>query len=270
MKTRSPSLAARADPHALYERAVQDPLREVRLLVRVYQDAFGATPLRLREDFCGTAAVSAAWVRGGARRQAWGVDQDRTVLEWGMRHHVAALAPAARRRIHLMRGDVRAPAPVRVDVIAAANFSFFGFHARADLRDYLCQARKNLARRGVLVLEMMGGADVQTDRRTEARRFPDFTYVWEQSLFDPITHRCDFAMHFRFRDGSVLPDAFTYAWRIWTIPDVRELLAEAGFRRSVVYWAETDRRSGGSNGVYRRREHAPPDPAWLCHVVGIT
>lgn len=268
--TRRPTLAARADRHALYERAVQDPPREVRLLGRVYQDAFGAAPRTLREDFCGTAAVCAEWVRGGPRREAWGVDLDREVLEYGMRHHVAALPAAARARVHLMRGDVRAPASEPVDVIAAANFSFFAFHARTELMQYLVQARANLARRGVLVLEMMGGADVQTDRRTESRRLPGFTYVWEQSLFDPISQRCDFAMHFRFKDGSVLPDAFTYAWRIWTIPDIREALAEAGFRDSVVYWAESDRRTGGSNGVYRRRTRALPDPAWLCHVVGLT
>jgi SAM-dependent methyltransferase len=263
------TLAQKADRHALYQEAVQEPVREVRLLSRVYEDAYGELPARLREDFCGTAAVSVAWVDSSLQREAWGVDLDKKVLRWGLNHNVVTLPVQDQKRVHLLHGDVRAPAPKKVDVVAASNFSFFIFHTRADLKVYLEQARRNLNKRGVLVLEMMGGPDVQTDGRSEGRRLRGFDYLWEQMVFDPITCRCDFRMHFRFKDGSMIRNAFTYAWRLWSIPEIRELLDEVGFKKSVVYWAETDHKTGGSNGIYRRREHAPPDPAWLAHVVAI-
>ena len=263
------TMAQQADRHALYLQAVQEPVREVKLLSRVYEDAYGAPPLRLREDFCGSAAVSAAWVESHRRREAWGVDLDEEVLRWGQENVGALLEEEEQRRLHYMVGDVRWRGRGTVDVVAASNFSFYIFHQRRDLLAYCEQAHRNLGRKGVLVLEMMGGPDVQCDGRTEGRRLKGFDYVWEQDSFDPISHRCDFRMHFRFKDGSVLRDAFTYAWRLWSIPDVREVLEEAGFKRSVVYWAETDRSTGGSNGVYRKRDHAPPDPAWLAHLVAV-
>ncbi len=263
------TLAQKADRHALYQEAVQDPVREVRLLSRVYQDAYGELPARLREDFCGTGAVSVAWVDSSLQRSAWAVDLDRDVLDWGMRHNLTTLPKERRNAVHFLRGDVRAPAPTKVDVIAASNFSFYGFHTRQDLVTYVTQARKNLRPKGVLALEMMGGPDVQTLGRRETRRLNGFSYIWEQLEFDPINQRCDFRMHFRFKDKSVLRNAFTYAWRIWTIPDVREICAQAGFSKTVVYWAETDHSTGGSNGIYKRRDTAPPDPAWLAHIVAI-
>ncbi len=39
---------------------------------------------------------------------------------------------------------------------------------------------------------------------------------------------------FKFEDGSVQKRAFSYDWRLWILPEIREVLAEAGFRRSTV------------------------------------
>jgi hypothetical protein len=44
---------------------------------------------------------------------------------------------------------------------------------------------------------------------------------------------------------------------------------EAGFRRADVYWEGTDSKTGKGNDVYRRREHAESDPAWVAYVVGV-
>ena len=193
-----------------------------------------------------------------------------------MRHNLTTLPRERRNAVHFLRGDVRAPAPTKVDVIAASNFSFYGFHTRQDLVTYVTQARKNLRPKGVLALEMMGGPDVQTLGRRETRRLNGFSYIWEQLEFDPINQRCDFRMHFRF----VLIWTFYLAYceaafdhgntdvMQFTL-DVREICAQAGFSKTVVYWAETDHSTGGSNGIYKRRDTAPPDPAWLAHIVAI-
>jgi len=135
--------------------------------------------------------------------------------------------------------------------------------------DYFKASLTHLSSRGVLVLEMMGGSDTQVGERMEGRKFPGFKYFWEQGLYDPITALCDYYIHFKFADGSVLKRAFHYPWRLWGIRDVKEALVDAGFAEAHVYWAQSDRGNGGSNGVYVRKDHALPDPAWLAYLVGV-
>jgi hypothetical protein len=105
--------------------------------------------------------------------------------------------------------------------------------------------------------------------RQDVTEHPGFDYVWEQHRFDPITHDCRFYIHFRFKDGSKLHRAFVYDWRFWTLPEVCELLLEAGFRRTDVYWEGTDPKTGEGNDIFRIRKHAPCEPAWISYVAAI-
>ena len=43
-------------------------------------------------------------------------------------------------------------------------------------------------------------------------------------------------IHFRFPDGSQLEEAFTYDWRIWSMPELRDILKEVGFKKIVAWW----------------------------------
>lgn len=257
------------DKYALYQRAVQLPEHEVAFCSRVFRRCFDRPALRLREDFCGTAAVCCAWARSRPDRRAWGVDLDPEPLRWAREHNLAALTPAQRGRVVLLQQDVCQPSRPRVDLIAAQNFSFFTFQRRDQLRAYFARARAQLDREGLLVLDLMGGPQLWREEHRETRRLGGFHYVWEQHRFDPITHRCQFSIHFRLGDGRWLRHAFRYDWRLWTIPEVRELLAEAGFARSEVYWEGTDGATGQGNGRYRRCAQAASDPAWVAYVVGI-
>ena len=76
-------MASQADRHALYEQAVQDPERDVRFFSRVYRRLRGRDALRLREDFCGTAALCHAWVQSMPERTAVGVDLCQETMDWG-------------------------------------------------------------------------------------------------------------------------------------------------------------------------------------------
>jgi hypothetical protein len=73
-------------------------------------------------------------------------------------------------------------------------------------------------------------------------------------------------IHFEFKDGSKLERAFTYHWRFWTLPELTELLAEAGFSRSHVYWEDED-EDGEGTGVYRARKRANNAGAWVAYVI---
>jgi hypothetical protein len=269
------SLAQQADKYALYLRSVQEPEHEVWFFDRVYKAEFGQKPRVLREDFCGAAAVCYEWVKRGEERRAIGVDLDPEPLRWGRQHLAVSLTQEQQSRVRLMRADVRDVSGEKADVVAAQNFSFWIFKTRDELRGYFKAALANLGKRGVLVLDIMGGSEMQEDGREDKRRLrgpdgqPGFTYVWHQKRFDPITHGCQFAIHFRFEDGSELRDAFTYDWRLWSIPETRELLLEAGFSRVDVYWEGENRETGRGNGVYNRRSSGTADPSWVTYIVGV-
>jgi hypothetical protein len=112
--------AKTADKHALYQLAVQDPLMEIRFINRVFKKRHARLPLTLREDFCGTAHLCATWVGSQVTRTAVGIDLDSEVLDWGRQHNLLPLG-AARKRVRLLRRDVRRRVPGTFDVTVALN-----------------------------------------------------------------------------------------------------------------------------------------------------
>jgi hypothetical protein len=265
---KKPTLAERADKYDLYLKSVQDAEHEVYFLERAYKGFYSRPPQVLREDFCGTYAVCCEWVKSGSKRKAVGVDIDPEPLAWGSEHHLAKLKPAQQSRVQTLMTDVRQVTGPKADVVAAQNFSYWIFKTRAELLIYFKAAHANLKSRGVFVLDMMGGPEVLEEDEEDVTAFRGFDYVWHQATIDPITHECTLYIHFRFKDGSELHRAFSYEWRLWSIPEVRELLQEAGFKRSVVYWEDTDSKSGEGTGTYRKRKHAGMDPTWIAYIVG--
>ncbi len=254
--------AAADDRHALYERAVQDVATELALVERVLRRA-GRPAARLREDFCGTALLATSWVARGAGRSADAVDLDPGVLAWSRAHRVPPLGAAAR-RLRLLQRDVRQGPRRAYDAIIAFNFSWQVFQARADLLAYLRAARLALAPGGVLLLDLYGGWLAQKPLVERRRLRGGATYVWEQVSFEPISHRLRCAIHFQLKDGRVLKDAFTYDWRLWTLPEVRDLLAEAGFSGVEVLW---DVEPPGVEPRYVPRQRARNQGGWLAYVV---
>jgi SAM-dependent methyltransferase len=259
--------AANADRHALYMTAVQAPSKDARFLARYHQKITGE-PLRvLREDFCGTAALACSFVALHRSNRAIGVDRHAPTLAWGRRHNVRPLTAEQQSRLLLLQDDVRAVRRPLVQAIAAVNFSYSVFHTRKDLLGYLRNCHRSLQPGGLLFVDAWGGGLVQracVDRRREH----GFDYLWEQRSFDPISHHIDCRIHFQFRDGSRLRNAFVYDWRLWTLPELRELFAEAGFADVHVLWECTDRGTNNGNGAFRLKTVGDDDPAWITYVVG--
>jgi len=260
--------AEKADKYALYQQSVQDPEHEVAFFEKVYKQLFGRMPKVLREDFCGTFAICCEWAKK-RNRTALGVDLDPEPLQWGRDHNLSALEENAKQRVHIKQQDVRSKTAPPAQVLAAQNFSFWEFRTRAALADYFKHARANLDNRGMMVLDMMGGPECLEEDSEDERNIGQFTYVWEQNRFDPITHEARFHIHFRFPDESELSNAFTYDWRFWSIPEVRELLEEAGFSKVHVYWEGTDENGEGDNN-WKKTTWANSEPAWIAYMVAVT
>ena len=262
------SQASRADKYDLYQQSVQEPEADIEFVNRIFSERFGRAPRTLREDFCAAAALACGWVQAHPENRAWGVDIDPEPLEWGRQNNLAALTPQQRQRIQLLRGDVLEVRHQKVDAVMALNFSYFIFDQRQQMLRYLRAAQSNLRREGLLVLDVYGGPESQ-QLCEEITEYEDFSYVWDQDDFNPINHRANCYIHFDFPDGSRLERAFDYQWRLWSLLELREVLVDAGFSASGVYWEGTDPETEEGDGDYTLQENAPPEEAWVAYLVGV-
>ncbi|QIK37264.1 class I SAM-dependent methyltransferase [Caldichromatium japonicum] len=258
------------DPFRLYQLAVQDPEAESTLIEGFFAERYGRLPQRLREDFCGTAALCAAWVRLRPDNLAWGVDLDPEGLAWGQVHNLGPLTAEQRRRIALINGDVRSAVTPEVDIVAALNFSYWLLKTRTALSEYLRHIRSLLAPEGLLILDVHGGPDAMR-LHTERREIQDplgepFAYLWERADFDPLSHTQTCYIHFQFTDGTSLERAFSYTWRLWTLPELRELLVECGFGQVQVYGQGWD-EAGNPDGCFAPSERIGPADLWIAYLV---
>lgn len=270
--------AVRVDRFLLYEAAVQDIRFDLRFFQRVYRRIRGGAFHSLREDFCGGAKLACEWVAHGRDRFAIGVDLSREALAWARAHHLPGLGDAAE-RLALVRADVRRSGAPPVDVIAALNCSYWVFRRRTELLDYFRSARHGLRRRGLLFIDLFGGEHTMrklTERRRvrgrrtdQGERIPPFTYVWEHRSFNPVDHHLLADIHFELGDGRRMRRAFTYDWRVWTLPELDDALREAGFADVHVYVQGWDDEAHRPLDVFTRRTRFDNELTWIAYVVGV-
>lgn len=268
-KTRSrrkPALSELADPHRLYELSVQYPPAEIDFVDATFKTLTGRTARTLREDFCGTAQVCCEWVTRRKTNQAIGVDLDSEVLDWARKHNLDKLTAGQRERINLIPQDVLETDLGPLDMILAMNFSYWLFKERSQLKRYFAAARDNLTDGGVLFLDAYGGSE-SFQEITEEQPIEDgeFTYIWEQESYDPVSGHLVCHIHFVFPDKSRLERAFSYDWRLWTLPELRDLLHEVGFSQVTVYWQGWE-ENGEPDGVFEPVEEGEADESWICYI----
>ena len=261
-----------AERFRLYEIAVTNAA----MLARFCKAVAPRSARILREDFSGTGALARAWADLSRDHRAIAIDKDANVL----RH--AATHP----RLSLKTRDVLL-APDRADIIAATNFALGYWHTRRDLVAYLAHARSCLTPAGILIADMYGGSTA-FDVGTQRRRIADpaggyFWYEWEQRVADAPTGRVFNAIHFEiprnakreraFPSSSppfprTIRNAFTYDWRLWSIPELREAALDAGFHRVDAYTSLGDAMD--QHGNLYPRPLAPGeslDADWVVYLV---
>lgn len=264
-------MAALADLHVLYEQAVQDVEAEIDFVEQTWAELRQRPAVVLREDFCGTANTACEWVIRDDNHYAIGVDLDSEVLNWGRLNRLSQLDEEQVKRIELLNEDVAQTCPGQVDIILAMNFSYYLFMKRDELRDYFINVLDGLVSDGILFLDAYGGYEAPMVL-TESRECQDedgnkFTYIWEQASFNPIDSSMNCQIHFEFPDESRIDRAFDYCWRLWTLPEIREILYEAGFSKVDIYWEGTDEEKNEGNGIYTPSEIGDADPGWVCYIV---
>lgn len=230
------------DRHELYELCVQSPRTIVTFLEKVH----GQHPVVLREDFCGTAAVSRRWVGEGLRRgELWrstAADLDGETLE---RARELAMKDGVAEGIQFSKLDcVRTEVDFTedADVIYIGNFSIGEVHTPADLAQYFgkCHERLSLGNLGfgggVLVFDLYGGPEsferTVLHRTHTAKSGERVEYTWRHEHGDASSRMVENSISFRVHgDEGVrhFERAYVYHWRVWSLDEVLGALARAGF-----------------------------------------
>jgi ubiquinone/menaquinone biosynthesis C-methylase UbiE len=250
-----------------YERSVQNAESEVLFMHDEFKRFRGRSPMTFREDFCGTGAISCKWVEQHKDCEAYGVDLDPEPIKMGMQRHYSKLSTSQKKRMHFENHNVLTVKTPPMDVICAFNFSYFIFKTRKQMLQYFKSVRKSLNKQGVFFLDIFGGPESQT-LVTDTKKLKGLTYFWECQYFNPLTHDCTFAIHFKDSKGKKHENVFTYQWRFWTMPEIRDILIEAGFSKTIVYW-EGDDEEGNGNGEFTQSEDAENCDAWVSYIAAL-
>ncbi|KAL9391189.1 hypothetical protein Peur_015109 [Populus x canadensis] len=165
------------------------------------------------------------------------------------------------------------------DIVCAFNYSCCCLHKRAELVLYFKHVLGVLSKKGgIFVMDLYGGTSSESKLRLQ-RRFPNFTYIWEQAEFDIIGRKTRISLHFHLqKQQRKLRHAFSYSWRLWSLPEIKDCLEEAGFQ-SVHFWirqmpdTEANRRTEGFGAgrdiKYEEVKAFEQEDAWNAYIVAV-
>lgn len=253
------------DKYDLYRKAVQSPDADVEFYDKSYRELKKKRATVFREDFCGTFSLAAEWVKLHKQNVAYGLDIDPEPMEYGRNFYWPKLREDQKKRLKILERNVLSPALPSVDIAVAMNFSYFVFKTRSLLRKYFENVYKSLKKDGIFIVDIFGGSQCQ-DAIEDVHRLKGFTYYWDQVSFDPVSQHALFYIHFRVK-GQKVKKVFRYDWRMWSIPEVREIMEEAGFKKTHLYWEGTA-RNGSGDGVFTRTERGEACLSWIAYIIG--
>ena len=264
-RVKKETLASIADRHELYELAVQCAEAEVDFVDDEFESLRGRKARFLKEDFCGSAQVCSEWVARRRSNQAIGVDLDNDVMTWGADRHISSLKAGQKKRIRLVCENVLTQSSLGQDIILAMNFSYWIFKQRSVLKKYFKQALQNLSPDGVFFLDCFGGSDSYRVIK-EKTDIGDFKYIWDQASYNAVTGDFQCYIHFQFPDRSKIQKAFSYDWRLWSLPEIQEILLESGFSDVRVY---TQPANDNASEDMVPVTQIDPDLAWIAYIAAL-
>ena len=250
-----------------YKKAVQSPEEDVRFFKKVYKSFYKKDPVTLREDFCGTFSISVAWIKMGKTYKAIAVDADKKPLNYGKIHHLSCLDETQKKHLTILQKNVLNPSLPGADIISVSNFSYYVFKERKQLLEYFKKVRKKLKKSGLFVIDAFGGSDSEGPNEDVVEE-KGFTYYWEQKNFNTINNQAIFYIHFKRKGERKRLKQFTYDWRMWSLPELKDILVDAGFSKVHVYWEKSDKKGDGT-GDFRKQTYGEPCDTWVAYLVAL-
>ncbi|MEZ4873308.1 MAG: class I SAM-dependent methyltransferase [Bdellovibrionales bacterium] len=254
------------DKYDLYIRSVQSPETDVKFLRRVYKELRGKKPISMREDFCGTFALSCEWVKLKKEHKAIGVDLDAEPISYGREHYFSQLKESQQERVEILQANVLDPKLPKADIIQAQNFSYFIFKKREQLREYFKNSQKTLNKDGIFVVDCFGGSQCMEPNEEETEH-KGFSYFGIKKVSTRLQMKLNFIFTLKEKVKK-REQVFSYDWRMWSIPEVREVMLEAGFKDTAVYWEGTD-EDGEGDGEFSRVDKGEECESWVAYIVGL-
>lgn len=252
------------DKYYYYTRSVQSPEADVEFLKNTYQELKGKSAKVFGEDFCGTFANSCSWVKLDDSHQSVGVDLDPEPIAYGKKQYFEKLTDDQKSRVNILEGNVLDKKLPKAEMIAAMNFSYFIFKERELLKSYYKNVLSRLDKDGIFVLDCFGGSQCYESLEEETDH-GDFSYFWDLEEFDPVTNNVLYYIHFKLKGEKKRRECFTYDWRMWSIPEIKEILLEAGFKKVHVYWEGTT-DDGEGDGNFVRVDKGEECEAWISYI----
>ncbi len=256
------------DKYYYYHTSVQSPKIDVKFFNKAYKDIRNQEAKVLREDFCGTFSISCEWVKLSPNKKAIGIDLDLEPIEYGKTNYLSALNPEQQEKVLVLNKDVMIGSNPQADIVSASNFSYYIFKKRDKLREYFKAAYKGLKENGIFIVDCFGGTATTEPVEEETEHDEGFSYFWDQDSFDPVSNFAQFYIHFQRNGETKREKVFSYDWRMWSIPEIRETMLEAGFKDTAVMWEGTD-KNGDGNGKFIRVTQGEHCESWIAYIIGI-
>lgn len=249
--------------HSLYERSVQNPSSDIDFINDKFKELTGRNPLTIREDFGGTGYLCCLWSKQSKKHEAFVIDLDDEPMDYGKANHYSKLNKEQQSRVKYIKDNVL-NTKISTDVVVAFNFSYFIFKERNVLVDYFKRVRKSMKKDGVFFLDLFGGSECYSPIEEETDH-GKFTYFWDLESYNPITNEVLYYIHFQEKGKAKKRCVFTYDWRMWSLPEIRDCLHDAGFKDTVIFW-EGDDDDGGGNGEFYPSEKEEQCDSWVIYI----
>jgi hypothetical protein len=257
------------DKYYYYRISVQEPEADIEFINNVYKElkSTSSLPTTLREDFCGTFSLCCEWVKLNHQNKAYGVDLDSEPIEYGMQQYYPQIPAAQKTNLAVLKEDVLTCKTDAVQILCALNFSYFIFKERQILKKYFHSALSNLSDDGLFIMDCFGGSECYGASEEETEDDENkYSYFWDQENFDPVTNEATFHIHFKKYGEQKREKLFTYNWRMWSLPEIKDLLKEVGFKKVHIFWEGSD-DDGDGDGCFKRVTKGEDCESWIAYIV---
>ena len=248
-----------------YKEAVQSPEEDVEFFQKIYSKIYKQPARLFREDFCGTFCLGIAWIKANKKNQAVVIDKDPQPLNYGKTNYLPELSQDEKARLQILCKNVSSPELPEADIISVTNFSYYIFKSRLNLLNYFKSVRSKLKQKGLFIIDSFGGSEAVEDHEEEVEH-DDFSYFWDQTDFNSITNEARFHIHFKRKGEPKRKNVFTYDWRVWSLPELKDILLEAGFSKVDVYWEGSDEEGDGNN-IFQKANYGEPCDSWIAYLI---
>ena len=256
------------DKYFYYKKSVQSPIEDIQFFKKTFKSFFKKPARVFREDFCGTFYLAYHWIKNHPQNKAIAIDADKEPIDYGKNNHLSKLKPSQQSRLKVLNKNVLDKNLPKADIISVSNFSYFALKERDSMLKYFKSVRKSLAEKGLFIIDVVGGPDCEKLSEEEVKH-NSFSYYWDQDEFDPISRTGKFYIHFKRKGEKKRKKEFTYEWRLWSIPELKDILISAGFSKVHVYW-EGANRQGEGNGLFKPAKKGDICDTWIAYLISLS